>query len=64
LTPEEKDKIEGKNLLDLLEHEIIPTYYKSPAKWTKIMKASMKDVLPFFDAGRMAKEYYDEMYLK
>jgi len=62
LSPEEKDKIEGKNLLDLLENEIIPTYYKNPAKWTKIMKASMTDVLPFFDSSRMADEYYERMY--
>ena len=64
LTPEEKDRIEGKNLLDLLEHEIIPTYYKDKAKWTTIMKASMKDVLPYFDSGRMAQEYYEKMYLQ
>ena len=62
LSPEEKDKIEGKNLLDLLENVIIPTYYKTPAKWTTIMKASMTDVLPFFDSGRMADEYYEKMY--
>jgi starch phosphorylase len=48
--------------LDLLEFEIIPTYYKSPAKWTKIVKASMTDVLPFFDSGRMADEYYERLY--
>ena len=64
LTPEEKDKIEGKNLMDLLEHEIIPTYYKNPVKWTKIMKTSMTDVLPYFDSGRMAQEYYEKMYMQ
>ncbi len=64
LSPEEKDTIEGQNLLDLLEKDIIPTYYKNPDKWIKIMKASMTDVLPYFDAGRMADEYYEKMYLK
>lgn len=62
LSREAKDKIEAKNLLDLLENEIIPTYYKSPAKWQKIVKASMADVLPFFDSGRMAEEYYMKLY--
>jgi glycogen phosphorylase len=62
LTVEERDFEEAKNLLDLLENEIIPMYYKSPSKWTKIVKAGMTDVLPFFDGGRMAQEYYEQMY--
>jgi starch phosphorylase len=62
LTPESKDKIEGQNLLNVLEHEIIPTYYKNPEAWQSIVKASMTDVLPFFDAGRMADQYYQELY--
>jgi len=62
LTPESKDKLEGQALLDLLEHEIIPMYYEQPDKWLKIMKASMTDVLPQFDSGRMADEYYQILY--
>ncbi|HOX81700.1 MAG TPA: alpha-glucan family phosphorylase [Chryseolinea sp.] len=62
LTPEAKDKIEAQNLLDLLENEIIPMYYNKPANWNKVVKASMEDVLPFFDSGRMADEYYQELY--
>jgi starch phosphorylase len=62
LSREEKDKIEGKNLLDVLEFEILPLYYDSPEKWLKLMKTSMSDVVPQFDSGRMAKEYYEKMY--
>jgi starch phosphorylase len=62
LSQELKDKIEANNLLDVLENEIIPMYYDSPAKWTKVVKASMKDVLPEFDSGRMVKEYYEKLY--
>ncbi|HYG20965.1 MAG TPA: alpha-glucan family phosphorylase [Ohtaekwangia sp.] len=62
LTPESKDKIEAQTLLDLLEKEIIPLYYEKPEEWLNIMKTSMKDVLPFFDSGRMAQEYYDKLY--
>jgi starch phosphorylase len=62
LSQEEKDKREAENLYDVLENEIIPTYYKNPAKWQNIVKASMTDVLPFFDSGRMADEYYERMY--
>ena len=62
LPQEEKDKIEAQNLLDLLEHEIIPMYYERPEQWGEVVKNSMRDVLPFFDAGRMAHEYYEKLY--
>jgi starch phosphorylase len=62
LSTEAKDKLEAKNLLDLLEKEIIPTYYKNPTAWQRIVKTSMKDVLPFFDSARMANEYYKKLY--
>jgi starch phosphorylase len=62
LSQEEKDKQEARNLYRILEDEIIPTYYKNNAKWQHIVKASMSDVLPFFDSGRMAEEYYERMY--
>jgi glycogen phosphorylase len=62
LSQDERDKIEAQNLLDMLEHEIIPMYYEKPEQWVKVMKGSMSDVLPFFDAGRMADEYYQKMY--
>jgi starch phosphorylase len=62
LTQEEKDKIEAQNLLDVLEHEIIPMYYDQPELWAELMKTSMRDVVPFFDAGRMADEYYEKLY--
>ena len=62
LTQESKDKIEAQKLLDVLEREIIPLYYDHPAKWQKVIASSMNDVLPFFDSGRMAEEYYEKLY--
>jgi glycogen phosphorylase len=62
LSREEKDKLEAQNLYTVLENEIIPTYYKNPEKWLRMMKASMHDVLPYFDSGRMAREYYEKLY--
>jgi starch phosphorylase len=62
LTDESKDKLEAKTLLDLLEHEIVPLYYDNPTQWLKIMKASMTDVVPYFNSGRMAMEYYERLY--
>jgi len=63
LSLEEKDKFEAKRLYEVLEKEIIPLYYDAPAKWTKIVKTSMKEVFPYFDSSRMADEYYQKMYL-
>lgn len=62
LPNEEKDRLESQNLLNLLEHEIIPMYYERPEQWLEIVKSSMRDVLPYFDAGRMSDEYYEKMY--
>lgn len=57
-----RDKIEAQNLYDLIENVIVPMYYDQPKEWLKVVKASMTDVLPYFDSGRMAREYYEKMY--
>jgi starch phosphorylase len=62
LSQDERDKQEANALYEMLENEIIPMYYKQPAKWMKIVKAGMKDVVPFFDSGRMSQEYYERLY--
>ena len=59
---EEQDYEDNKNLMDILEDDIIPIYYDKPELWTQIMKTAMFDVIPFFDSGRMANEYYTKMY--
>lgn len=60
----QQDQIDVHNLLDILEHEIIPTYYNEHEKWLGMMKNSMKDILPYFDSDRMAYEYYEKLYNK
>jgi len=57
-----QDTEESMSLLDILKNEIVPMYYDEKEKWVNIMKNSMKDVLPNFDSGRMAKEYYEKLY--
>lgn len=62
-TPAElQDAQDNKNLMDMLENEIIPMYYNKFEQWTQIMKTAMSDVIPAFDSGRMAHEYYTKMY--
>lgn len=62
-TPTEvQDREDNKNMMDILENEIIPTYYDRPQQWTQMMKTAMHDVIPHFDADRMVHDYYKKMY--
>ena len=57
-----QDEFDRKNLMNVLENEILPLYYKKRKKWLSIVKNSMKEVVSFFDSDRMADEYYKKMY--
>lgn len=61
---EQQDDEDNKNMMNILETQIIPMYYDKPEHWTQVMKSAMNDVLPAFDSGRMAHEYYVKMYNK
>lgn len=52
------DEQDCKNLLDTIEHEVLPLYYDRPEKWFEMMRQTMTDVVPYFDSNRMADEYY------
>jgi len=58
----EQDEEDFHNMMRVIENEIIPIYYGDPSRWLEIMKNSMNDVVPFFDSGRMANEYYTRLY--
>ncbi|WP_426058570.1 alpha-glucan family phosphorylase [Hymenobacter sp. B1770] len=61
--PEEvKDDQEATDLLDVLENEVLPMYYDQPKSFLKVVKTAMKDVEPAFESGRMAREYYEQLY--
>jgi starch phosphorylase len=62
LSQQEKDKQENSRLLDVLEKTVLPMYYKDQQKWLNIVKKAATDVVPAFESGRMAKEYYEIMY--
>ena len=62
-TPVEvQDYEDNKNMMNILENEIIPMYYNKPEQWMQIVKTAMSDIIPAFDSGRMANEYYVKMY--
>ena len=62
LPREQQDYHDNKNMMDILENQIIPLYYDEPKKWIKIVANAMSDVIPAFDSGRMVHEYYTKMY--
>ncbi len=59
---EEQDRLDNKNMMDILEKDIIPTYYYDQEKWVRIMKNAMTEIEVEFDSGRMAEEYYRKMF--
>jgi starch phosphorylase len=62
LDEKEKNRVEAARIYDVLENEVLPTYYGKPEKWFKIMTQAWMDVKEEFDSNRMAREYYEKMY--
>ncbi|ASJ12016.1 maltodextrin phosphorylase [Thermococcus thioreducens] len=61
---EADDVKDAQALYDLLEREIIPTYYENREKWIYMMKESIKSIAPRFSTHRMVKEYVGRFYAK
>lgn len=59
---DERNAIEAKELLDLLEEKVIPLYFNDRKKWIGMSKASMRSLLPQFNAQRMVMDYVDKLY--
>jgi glycogen phosphorylase len=62
MTTHDQDEYDLNKVYDMLENDIIPTYYENKDKWRSIVQEGMKDVRYQFDSGRMAHEYYEIMY--
>jgi starch phosphorylase len=58
----EKDNFENNSLMNILESQVLPLYYQNPVQWLSMLKKASATVVPAFDAGRMADEYYKKMY--
>ena len=64
-----QDEIESKALYDLLEREIIPTFFNRgqdglPRTWISMMKRSMRSIGKQFASHRMLIEYHEQFYSK
>jgi len=63
----EVDAADAAALYRLLEEEVVPTFYDRDAQgvphaWLRIVKESIRTVMPRFSARRMVKEYVESMY--
>ena len=64
---ETQDLVESRMLYDLLEREVVPSFYrKGPdgisREWLKMMKNSIATIGPVFNTNRMVRDYYYEAY--
>jgi starch phosphorylase len=62
-----RNREEGRELLDLLEHAVAPLYYATRHRgyaegWVAKSKASMKSLIPRFNAQRMVMDYVMQLY--
>jgi len=65
--PAYRDQEEAKDLLDIMEKEVIPLYYDHNGRgysegWVRTSKASMRTTIPHFNAQRMMRDYVRQMY--
>jgi starch phosphorylase len=64
---EQRDREESSDLLNILEHKVIPLYFERDHQgyspdWVKHSKASMKSIIPRFNAQRMVMDYLRDFY--
>jgi starch phosphorylase len=62
-----RDQEEAKDLLDIMEKEVIPLYYDHNGRgyseaWVQTSKASMRTTIPHFNAQRMLMDYVRDLY--
>ena len=65
---EDRDNYESQQLFNLLEREIIPSFYERgandiPVRWVKRMKESIVTGLSMFSSNRMVSEYNEMFYI-
>lgn len=59
---QQQDDYDLDKLYSILETEILPLYYDNYDTWRHVSKNGMYDVRVNFESGRMATEYYEQLY--
>lgn len=62
MTVQEQDDYDLDQLYNILENQILPTYYDDFDTWRNIVQNGMNDVRVQFDSNRMAHQYYECLY--
>jgi glycogen phosphorylase len=65
---EYQDQVEAEALYELLERDVVPTFYERradglPRQWIRQMKSSIGTLCHFFNSHRMVREYTECSYL-
>ena len=66
--PNRQDQVEADALYDLLERDVVPTFYelsadRLPRRWIAQMKGSLQNLCHTFNTHRMVREYTERFYL-
>jgi glycogen phosphorylase len=58
-----QDEADAAALFDVLEQQLIPTYYDDRARWLSLMRGSIARLGARFSTNRMLVEYVESLYL-
>jgi glycogen phosphorylase len=61
---EYRQRQESEDLLEILERKVVPLYFdrRDSDGWAKMAKASMRTIIPQFNAERMLRDYLARLY--
>ena len=59
---EERHKKDNKCIMDIIENQIIPTYYDNKLEWARMMRQAIRTSEAYFNSDRMVIEYYNRLY--
>jgi glucan phosphorylase len=68
-SPDIQNELDAEAFYEILEHEIIPTYFKRdesgiPINWISMAKNSISSLAPMYSTRRMMDEYLNKYYTK
>lgn len=49
-------------VMNIIENEIIPTYYENKEEWARLMRQAVRTSEAYFNSDRMVIEYYNRLY--
>lgn len=48
--------------MDIIENQIIPTYYDNKLEWARMMRQAVRTAEAYFNSDRMVIEYFNRIY--